>query len=188
MGTLLYKVATASDVSAANFSFTPDPDADATSGGIIVFRNVLARFSIIFEVALVSGMFISKCRRRFLNANSITTVTANAAVVMLGMIGTERTFSAWNATSPGTLTEAYDLSTNNGADMGVGAAWALKATAGTTGPLGTAELSGNANSANGAILLALRPVNPIAPQATANLWSVSGTGDLRRSLMDPITG
>ena len=182
-GAVFYKVATATDVAAASFSFTPDPDADATSGGIIVFRNVLA--SNIFDVAPGT---INTANADDLSATAITTVTANAAVVMLGMVGTERTFSAWNTTSPGTLTEAYDLSTNNGADMGVGAAWALKATAGTTGPLGTAELSGNANSANGAILLALRPVNPIAPQATANLWSVSGTGDLRRYVMDPITG
>lgn len=182
-GAVFYKVATATDVAAASFSFTPDPDADATSGGIIVFRNVLA--SNIFDVAPGT---INTANSDDLSATAITTVTANAAVIMLGMVGTERTFSAWNTTSPGTLTEAFDLSTNNGADMGVGAAWALKATAGTTGPLGTAELSGNANSANGAILLALRPVNPIAPQSTANLWSVSGTGDLRRYVMDPITG
>ena len=182
-GAVFYKVVTASDVAAASFDFTPDSDADATSGGILVFRNVLA--SNIFDVTPGT---INVANSDDLSATAITTVTANAAVIMLGMVGTERTFSGWNTTSPGTLTESFDLSTNNGADQGVGAAWALKASAGTTGPIGTAELSGNANTANGAILLALRPVNPIAPQATANLWSVSGTGDLRRYVMDPVTG
>lgn len=182
-GAVFYKVVTASDIAAASFDFTPDSDADATSGGILVFRNVLA--SNIFDVTPGT---INVANSDDLSATAITTVTANAAVIMLGMVGTERTFSGWNTTSPGTLTESFDLSTNNGADQGVGAAWALKASAGTTGPIGTAELSGNANTANGAILLALRPVNPVAPQATANLWSVSGTGDLRRYVMDPVTG
>jgi len=179
-----YKVATAADVAAASFTFTPDPDADAISAGIVVFRNVLA--SNIFDVAPGT---INVANADDLSATAITTVTANAAVVMLGMVGADRTFSVWNTTSPGSLTnEAFDLNTNNGADQGIGAAWALKASAGTTGPIGTAELSGNSSTPNGAILLALRPVNPIAPQATANLWSVSGTGDLRRYVMDPVTG
>ena len=40
-GTILYKVATASDVSAANFGFTLDSDADEGSvGAIVAFRNV----------------------------------------------------------------------------------------------------------------------------------------------------
>lgn len=181
--TVYYKVVTASDVSATSFSFTPNAASDETTGGIVVFRNVLA--SNIFDVAPGT---IKVANSDDLDADPITTVTANAAVVMLGMVATNRTMSTWNTSSPGSLGEIYEETTTGGADHGIAAAWSLKASAGNTGPIATAELSSNANTFNGAILLALRPVNPVAPQATANLWSVSGTGALRRYVMDPNTG
>lgn len=180
-GAVFYKVVTAADVAAASFSFTPDADADATSAGILVFRNVLA--SNIFDVTPGT---INVVNADDLSATAISTTTANAAVVMLGMVADNRDFSAWNTTSPGGLTEVFDFNTNDGADHGIGAAWALKGSTGTTGPTGTAELENNENDFNGAILLALRPVNPTV--TTANLWSVSGTGALRKYTMDPVNG
>lgn len=179
-GTVLYKVATAADLVVTDYSFTLDAQADDGVGGIVAFRNVLA--SNIFDVT--PGV-ISTGNSDDLNATSITTVTANAAVIMLGMIGDNRNLDTWNVTSPGSLTELFDVPYNADLDMGVGAAWALKPTAGATGA-GTAELSGNENDYHGSILIALRPVNPTV--TTANLWSVSGTGALRKYTMDPVTG
>lgn len=179
-GAVFYKVVTAADVAAASFTFTPDPDADAISAGILVYRNVLA--SNIFDVAPGT---INITNSDDLSASSITTVTNGAAIVMLGMNGNDETYSGWNTTSPGTLTEAIEEVTNNGADHSIGAAWAIMPTAGATGT-GVSELSGTDNNFNGAILIALRPVNPTV--TTANLWSVSGTGALRKYTMDPVTG
>lgn len=92
-------------------------------------------------------------------AASVTTVLPDAAVLMLGMsIGTDSVeWSNWTtATSPGALTEIYDM-TGSGTGinaMSLGAAWELKPSAGATGT-GSASLSTSA--INGSVLLALRP-------------------------------
>ncbi|MBK8706316.1 MAG: hypothetical protein IPN33_23965 [Saprospiraceae bacterium] len=90
-----------------------------------------------------------------LSATSITTATASAAIIMFGLNADNEAYSNWNTTSPGSLTEIYDITYNAGLDMSIGAAWAIKAAAGNTGT-GTAELSSNDAEANGAILIALR--------------------------------
>ena len=181
-GTVLYKVATSADLAATSYTFTLDTDADDGVGGIVAFRNVLG--SNIFDVAPGT---ISTALSDDLTATSITTVTANAAVIMLGMVGDNRTIDPWTATSPASLTELFDVPFDADLDMGVGAAWALKSPAGATGS-GLADLDGDGgnNDYHGSILIALRPVNPVV--TTANLWSVSGTGSLREYTMDPVTG
>jgi hypothetical protein len=90
-------------------------------------------------------------------ATTITTNTANAAVIMFGMCSNAqaRTFSGWTTTSPGGLTEIYDY---QGASYEfVGAAWAIKAIAGSTGA-GSATLSATGSNVGG-ILIALKPLS-----------------------------
>ncbi|MBK9486154.1 MAG: T9SS type A sorting domain-containing protein [Chitinophagaceae bacterium] len=172
-GTILYKVATASDVSAANFGFTLDSDADEGSvGAIVAFRNVDVTGGVTATGA-AGGPFDVEPGTISTSANTdistvtvtgITTATPNAAVVMLGLLGNNRNFNAdWQiATGSQALTELYDVPFNTGLDNGIGAAWAIKSSASATGS-GTVTLSGNAR--NGGILVALKAI-PVAPSVT----------------------
>ncbi len=166
-GTILYKVATAADVAATDFTFTGDTDADDMEGGIAAFSGVAVTGGVSggpFDVAPGS---INNINTDDFSATAITTATANAAVVMFGMIGDNRNVDSWTATSPATLAEIFDVPFNASADMGMGMAWALKTSAGSTGT-GLGELSVNENDPNGAMLIALRPctatptVTPVA--------------------------
>lgn len=155
-GTILYKVATAADVAATNFTVTGDTDADDMEGGIAAFSGVAVTGGVSggpFDVAPGS---INNINTDDFSATAITTATANAAVIMFGMIGDDRSVESWTATSPATLTEIFDVPFNAAADMGMGMAWALKTTAGSTGT-GLGELSANENDPHGSILIALRP-------------------------------
>ncbi len=164
-GTIFYKVATAADVAATNFTFTGDSDADDMQGGIAAFSGVAVTGGVSggpFDVAPGS---INNINTDDFSATAITTATANAAVVMFGMIGDNRNVDSWTATSPATLTEIFDVPFNADADMGMGMAWALKAAAGSTGT-GLGELSLTENDPNGAILIALRPCTATPTIAT----------------------
>ena len=81
---------------------------------------------------------------------SITTVTPNALVLMLGMSYNPTCTFTWSGTTP-TLTEFFDVGANR---VSVGGASGLKATSGATGT-GTITLSNNAY--RGGIILALKP-------------------------------
>ena len=158
-GTLLYKVATASDVAAADFDFTLDNDAngDGSSGAIIAFSGVDVTGGVT-ESGAAGGPFdvdpgnvyTNLANDNSLNASAITTSTANAAVIMYGIIGNDIGLSNWATTNPSVLTEIYDLPFNTILDNGSGAAWATKTTAGSTGN-GSATIGGN--TFNGAILI-----------------------------------
>ncbi len=164
-GTVLYKIATSSDVAATNFSFTLDADAngDGAAGGIVAFSGVDVTGGFDAAGNSNSGPFdvdpgtiqLSGSQNSTPTASAVTTNTANSAILMLTQVSNDRTQSNWSTTSPGSLTEIYDLANNTTLDNGVGSAWALKTTTGTTG-VGTVTLSGNAY--NGAILLALKPI------------------------------
>ncbi len=167
-GTVLYKVATATDVAATNFAFTLDADADATVGGIVAYYNVSATGvgpdgtgTGPFDVAAGTFQVTGNTASTTVTAPGITTATANAAVIMMGMVANNADFSGWTTTSPGALTEVIDINSGNNPDEGAGAAWALKASAGATGN-GTATISSNRN---GGLLIALRPYIP-PPTAT----------------------
>ena len=169
-GTVLYRIATAGDVAATDFTFTLDSDADDGVGGIIAYSGV----DNVTPFDVASGT-LSTGNGDDLVAAAKTTVSANAAVVMVGLVGDNRTFSGWNTTSPGTLTEVMESAFNtSNLDMSVGAAWALKATAGNTGG-GDAELSGNENDFYASMLLALRP-GAVVPPTPASLWATSSDG------------
>jgi hypothetical protein len=162
-GTVLYKIAVLADVTALNYTFILSTGTDSCSGAIIAFTGVnpTTPFDVTPGTILLTNT-------SFLTASSITTVSANAAIIMLGQVSNDRSYSLWSTTSPGALTELYDVITTTGQDSSVGAAWAIKTTPGVTG-IGAATLSGSNRS--GGILLALKPVSP--PTITS-LGSASG--------------
>ncbi len=170
-GTILYKVAVLADVTATTFVFSLDSDADGGIGGIIAFRGVNVTGGVTetgaaggpFDVdpGIINGIATDAT----LTAAAISTVSANAAVIMFGLTADNNTLSTWAcATSPTTLVEIMDANNSNGADQTIGAAWAIKPATGTTGA-GSATIS--ASDPNGALLVALKacvaaPINPIA--------------------------
>jgi len=149
-GAVLYKVAGASEP--ANYTFALDADATSSAGVIVAFLGVDVSGATPFDVApvaiLVSG------NSTLVTATPITTVTANAAVIMFGhAANSSPTWSSWTTTSPGNLTELYD---NQGTASTVGAAWGILVTAGSTGN-GYALLS--TSQRNGGILIALKAIS-----------------------------
>ncbi len=153
-GTVLYKIATSSDVSASNFTFQGDSDANDMQASIIAFSGVDQTNPID-----IAGTFTSSTdNNSSLSANGITTTSNNAAVIMLAMISDNRSFNSdWSSTSPSSLSELFDVPFDADLDMGIAGAWAIKSTAGETG-IGSVTLSGNAR--DGAILIALKPYIP----------------------------
>lgn len=168
-GAVLYKVAVAADISATNYIFSLDALTDSASGAIIAFSGV--DNTTPFDVTPGTINFASSAT---VTATSLTTLTANSAIVMLGMVsGNNRTYNtaSWTtATSPGALTELFDINHNAGRKTSVGGAWALNTTAGSTGN-GTVTISGSER--NGGILLALKP-GPTAPPTITSLGSTIG--------------
>jgi hypothetical protein len=177
-GTVLYRIADASDVVAADYDFVLDADVDNASGNISVFRGV--DNANPFDV--VPGT-INVVNTDDLSATAVTTVSANTAIVMLGMIADNRNSSSWNTTSPGSLDELEDQENGSGdAETSASSAWATKASIGTTGT-GTAELENNENDFNGSIIIALKSITFVP-----NLWSTSGDGPIRSFTVNPVSG
>ncbi|MBL0356953.1 MAG: hypothetical protein IPP72_08695 [Chitinophagaceae bacterium] len=165
--TLLYRVATAADVAATTFDFDLDAQSDDAVGGIAAFSGVAVTGGVSsspFDVAPGNAL-TNIANDNSLTASAITTATNNAMLVMLGAIADDRSISTWVATSPATLTEAFDQTLNVALDLGVGAAYGIKSTAGSTGG-GAATLSGNGT--NGALLVALRPCTATPTITTAS--------------------
>ncbi|MEZ5034656.1 MAG: T9SS type A sorting domain-containing protein [Chitinophagaceae bacterium] len=180
-GTVLYKVATASDVSSSSFSFTLDGDNDNAVGGLMAFYNVDASGGVgpngsgtgPFDVAASS---YNTDNSSTITASGITTSTNGSGIIMLGLIGDNKNFSDWSTTSPGSLSEILDYDRNIGgsADVTVGAAWARQSVAGATGN-GTVTI--NSTEYNAGLLMALKPAHPAPPApASANLWAASSSG------------
>lgn len=176
MGTILYKVATDADVAVANFTFDGDTDAEDMVGGIMAFSgvDVIGGFDALgtpnngpFDID--PGTLGPILDSDILNAPSITTTSDNVAIVMVGMITDNRRFDDWNTTSPGALTEVFEVEDNADADLAIGTAWAIKPSFGATGA-GTADLKGGSDDESRSILLALRPAcfpPTITSQSTA---------------------
>jgi len=181
-GSVFYKVAGAAE--AANYAFTLGAGTNQSAATIIAFSGVstVNPFDVAAGTIQTSGNNTST-----ISDGTITTVTANAAVILCGMsAGSNRSISGWTTTSPGALTEISDIGIGNTGDGArAGAAWAIKNIAGATGT-GSATLSDDER--NGGYLLALRPAVVVDPVPLPNLWSCSGTGAIRKYTMDPITG
>ncbi|MFM7016449.1 MAG: beta strand repeat-containing protein, partial [Bacteroidota bacterium] len=147
---VLYKVAGASEGS--SYTFTLGSGVTSAAGSIVAFSNVDVSGTDPFDVT-PGTITASTSGSTSVSATSLTTVSNNAAIIMFGAaVSSAPTWSGWSTTSPATLTELYD---NQSASASVGAAWALKSTAGSTGA-GSATLS--ASERNGGILIALAPI------------------------------
>ena len=115
-------------------------------GSIVAFFNVNATGGVQAN-GTAGGPFdvdpgtINLSNSNIVTATGITTVSDNAAVIMLAQVADNDSYSGWTTTSPGTLTQLYDDETSNSDDASVGAAWELKSTAGATGD-GTVTISG----------------------------------------------
>ena len=119
---------------------------------IVVSVPLLPFMELIQQLLLMllPGVFhVSSNSSTAVAATSIITVSANDAVIMFGMAaGNNPTWSGWTTTSPGTLTELYDAQEPTNDNASVGAAWAIKATAGATGA-GAATLSSSRRATAG---------------------------------------
>jgi hypothetical protein len=162
---LFYKVAGASE--GTNYTFNvPTGTTVVVIGAIVAFSGVDVSGATPFDVT--PGTISVQGSQTGVVATSITTVSNNAAVIMFGeSAASARTWTNWaTATSPGTLAELYDRQSTT-TTTSIGAAWAIKATAGNTGT-GSATLSNSER--NGGILIALKP----APPTISSLGSLSG--------------
>lgn len=149
-GAVLYKIAVAADVSAANYAFTLGASTDSSVGAIIAFSGIDSTNP--FDVT--SGV-LSLSNSAAATGSTKTTVTLDAAIVMLSQsAGLDPSWSGWSTTSPGALAELFDVQNSAGTKSSVGGAWAIKNATGATGA-GTVNLSGSQR--NGGILLAIRP-------------------------------
>lgn len=163
-GSVLYRVVTGTE--GANFTFALGTNSYA-AGSIVAFSGVDVSGASPFDAA-PGTISTPSGTATTLTVTSITTNTANAAVIMFGMNSntTVRTFNSWTTANPGALTEIYDYL---GATYEkVGAGWALKPTIGSTGA-SSLTLSGSASV--GGILLALKPILPVP---TITSFSPSG--------------
>jgi hypothetical protein len=93
---------------------------------------------------------------------AITTVTPGAAILAFGASGritstTNANFTSWTLTNP-TLTEIFDVGHNNATNtVGVGGAWGIRSTTGSTGNGGFTCTPNTNPRLMGGIMLALRP-------------------------------
>jgi hypothetical protein len=160
-GAVLYRIAGSSEPS--SYTFTLGSGVTSASGAILAFSGVDTTGGYLvgggtggpFDAA--PGTILANTGgSASVGATTLTTVSANAAVIMLGMAGGNLTWTGWTTASAGALTELAD---NPAASVTVGGAWMIKATAGSTGN-GTSTLSNTAR--NGGLLVALRPATPWA--------------------------
>lgn len=178
-GTVLYKVADASDVAATNFSFNLDAvvNNDGSVGGIVAYYNVDVTGGVgpngsgtgPFDVAVGSYYTSDNANGNPIQAPSITTVTANAAIIMAGMVGNNASFGTWTTTNPASLSELFDFNSSDGPDQGVGLAWAIRPTAGATGIGGVSA----GNNRTGGVLFALKQGPPslsLTPASTTLMY------------------
>jgi hypothetical protein len=196
-GTILYRIADGTE--GASFGFgLPNSLADMAIGSMVAFSGVTLTGGVNAD-GTAGGPFdvdpgtINLANASTATATAVTTATANAAVIMLGFVNNDRTYSSWQATNPASLTELYENITTSGDDGSVGAAWAIRSTAGATGN-GTVTLS--ASDRNGAMFLVLKrrceptinspatpaalcsggSLNPTAPTVTNNGSSITAQG------------
>ncbi|HEY2353852.1 MAG TPA: invasin domain 3-containing protein, partial [Gaiellaceae bacterium] len=155
---LLYRVADASDVSASSYSVSLGTGGTSgAAGSIVAFSGVDTSGATPFDVA--PGSYTTGTGTTISSVSAITTASPSAAVVMFAGGFESNATSSYSTTSPGALSQLYgSVSNGNGS---VGAAWATKATAGSTG---TGSATQTANKVWGAILIALKPAATTASQ------------------------
>ena len=153
VGAVLYKIAVASEPTNYTFELV---NVIGAVGSIVAFSGVDISGASPFDVT-PSVIKAPNVNARNVIATGLTTVTNNAAVIMFGQAAESSPTwdNVWSTTSPGGLVELYDdQKGDNGGKATVGAAWAIKPTAGNTQD-GTVTLSSAQKS--GGLLVALKP-------------------------------
>jgi hypothetical protein len=182
---VMYKVVEAADLNSNPYSFAFTSNVYSAVGAIAAFVNVDVSGASPFDVVSNTINVSNGVNTAAVVANGLLTSSNNAAILMLAQADGEVSFvntagdaTAWRTTSPGTLTEIYDIS-YDGRDaedkLSVGMAWGIKATAGSTG---NGLVNQSAANNFGAILLALKPITtvPQTPSITSNLTGSSTYG------------
>ncbi|GAA3760126.1 hypothetical protein GCM10022423_08850 [Flavobacterium ginsengiterrae] len=154
-GTVLYKVATSSEP--INYTFNVYSNITGAVGSIVAFYGV----DTVTPIDATGSFNTVNNSTTAVTAGSLTTTINNAAVIMFGQTANSSPTwndNSWRTGSPGSLTlaELYDNQEGAGigGDVSVGAAWAIKTSAGNTGT-GMATMSGGQR--NGGLLIALKP-------------------------------
>ncbi|UTN05088.1 T9SS sorting signal type C domain-containing protein [Flavobacterium bizetiae] len=153
VGAVLYKVALANEPDNYTFELT---NVIGAVGSIVAFSGVDVSGASPFDVNSPQ-IYAPNVNTRDVIATSLNTVTNNAAVIMFGQAAESSPTwdNNWSTNSPGGLVELYDnQKSDSGGRATVGAAWAIKSTAGNTGN-GTVTLSTAQKS--GGLLVALKP-------------------------------
>ena len=179
----LYRIAGATENLTNNYTFTLNGSvASYAAGAICAFSGVDTTGGYLVGGA-VGGPFdvapgtITVNAAAAVTAATITTASANAAVILLAGTGdipplAAQVFGTFaTATSPGALTTLYSYPASSAGASYVGGAWALKTTAGATG-------AGSATSSqthNGGLLLALKPLSVTITQVAFTTQPVSTT-------------
>jgi hypothetical protein len=175
---VMYKVVEAADLNANPYAFDFTSNVYSAVGAIAAFVNVDVSGASPFDVVSNTINVSNGANNASVVANGLLTSSNNAAILMLAQSDGEVSFintagdaTAWRTTSPGALTEIYDIS-YDGRDakdkLSVGMAWGIKASAGSTG---NGLVNQSAANNFGAILLALKPIStvPQTPSITSNL-------------------
>ena len=165
-GALYYRVAIAGDLSIPSISITlsAGTNNDGATGAITVFRGVDTGnpFDSSANTLLASSSVSS------LSTSSQTTSDINSATVLFAFTGQAASaYSNWDATTPNTLNEIYDVPNATGlSPNSIGAAWAIKSATGNTG---TASVAISPNGRGGVVLVNLKQA------LSLNIGTVSGS-------------
>jgi len=132
-GSVLYKVAGASDEITTAYQFTI---SGTTDGEVDEFIGFISRFSGVDTTTpfdAVGTHQVTPCYTLYVTAPGITTVTNNAMVLFLVQQGDEDPFYdfGWQTTNLGSLSEIFDQYQRD--SVGLGAAIAIMPSAGATG-------------------------------------------------------
>ena len=176
--TLLYKIAGASEPS--SYTFTVTTGSTASTGAIVAFSGV--NTTTPFDVTPATSWY-TQSAASLTAVPSITTNTANAAVIMFGNVSRVTSSlnanfvtSSWSTANLGNLTELYDVGYNNTNNSpALGAAWAIDATPGATGN-GSLNCNVNTNPRiMGAMMVALKAAVPAVTVAASTTTPCVGS-------------
>lgn len=168
--TILYKVATSSDVAATSFTFTFPAGTTSTAGGIAAFSGVNTTANGGIEVissAATAGNSVGP-----IAPAQITTLSDNSMVLFIAQInGIGITFTSGNWTIGGSnMSEAFTVYSSTEASAGI--AYLARASAGATGA-GSKAISASARWAG--ILLSLKPLGKYFRSKASGNWNANGT-------------
>ena len=182
---VMYKIVETADLNANPYSFGFTSNLYSAVGAIAAFVNVDVSGASPFDVVSNTINVSNGAHTASVVANGLLTSSNNSAILMLTQSDGEITFdntvgsaTAWRTTSPGTLTEIYDIAYDGKQaedKLSVGMAWGIKTSAGSTGN-GLVKQSAANNF--GAILLALKPITTVqpTPSITSTLTATSEYG------------